>query len=393
MALAGLDPHHCEAHFDEIIDISVRPIALARKVSRRQQRRSCSEAAPAVILETRPPAGQLPCVGHRASGEVELDAPIDWLLEGDAFIEYRTRVDLLQQSAGDAGVRSARTAMLADPRVMGLLQDLLAWPGGALASHKSAGLPMHKLTFLADLGLSAGDERVDEIVGMILRHQAQEGPFQVLMNVATHYGGSGQDTWAWALCDAPLIVYALAKMGLPEHPAVRSAIGHLNELARDNGWPCAVSGELGSFRGPGRKDDPCPYATLAMLKALAQFDDLRDGPTARHGATALLDLWEQSRSRHPYMFFMGTDFRKLKAPLVWYDLLHVVDVLSRFPWLAHDDRLSEMRDAIMRKADDAGRFTPESVWAPWKGWEFGQKREPSRWITLLVWRSAATAGA
>ena len=33
------------------------------------------------------------------------------------------------------------------------------------------------------------------------------------------------------------------------------------------------------------------------------------------------------------MFFMGTDFRKLKVPLVWYDLLHVLDVLSSFPWL------------------------------------------------------------
>ncbi len=84
---------------------------------------------------------------------------------------------------------------------------------------------------------------------------------------------------------------------------------------------------------------------------------------------------------------MGTDFRKLKAPFVWYDLLHVLDVLSRFSWLATDARLGEMIGTLKEKADERGCFTAESVWTPWKAWEFGQKKQPSRWITLLAWRS------
>jgi hypothetical protein len=32
-------------------------------------------------------------------------------------------------------------------------------------------------------------------------------------------------------------------------------------------------------------------------------------------------------------FYMGTDFCKHKVPLVWYDILHVVDVLTQFPCL------------------------------------------------------------
>jgi hypothetical protein len=87
------------------------------------------------------------------------------------------------------------------------------------------------------------------------------------------------------------------------------------------------------------------------------------------------------------MFYMGTDFRKLKAPYVWYDLLHVIEVLTQFPWLCGDPRLSEMRDLLASKADADGRFTPESVWMYWKGWEFGQKKVPSRWVTLLAWRA------
>ena len=64
----------------------------------------------------------------------------------------------------------------------------------------------------------------------------------------------------------------------------------------------------------------------------------------------MLRLWEESTTQHPYMFFMGTDFRKLKVPLVWYDLLHVLDVLSSFPWLKKDGRLLDM----VRAAEQQG---------------------------------------
>ncbi len=86
------------------------------------------------------------------------------------------------------------------------------------------------------------------------------------------------------------------------------------------------------------------------------------------------------------MFYMGTDFRKLKVPLVWYDLIHVLDVLSRFPWLRDDPRLLDMLQVLKSKMDPQSRFTLESIWTVWKDWEFGQKRAPSRWLTLLAWR-------
>jgi hypothetical protein len=188
------------------------------------------------------------------------------------------------------------------------------------------------------------------------------------------------------LCDAPLIVCALVKFGLKNEPAVKKAIEYLAGLVRDNGWPCAVSKELGKFRGPGRKDDPCPFANLAMLKALSEIEKMRDSPACHIGAETLLSLWSESTKRHPYMFYTGTDFRKIKVPFVWYDLMHVLDVLTRFPWLKKDARLSEMLALLQSKADQEGRFTLESVWTAWKDWEFGQKKEPSRWLTLLAWR-------
>jgi hypothetical protein len=315
-----------------------------------------------------------------------MNAPIDWLLEGEPWIEYRTRLDLLGQSEKHPQVKVARKAMVASAQVSALVAELSEWPGTPIASHKSANQLFHKLTFVADLGLKASDPGVDKITARVLQHQSAEGPFQLPVNIATHYGGTGRDEWGWALCDAPLPVYALAKFGLGGKPPVKAAAKYLAGLVRDNGWPCAVSKALGNFRGPGRKDDPCPYANLAMLKALSEIAPWCDSPACQTGAQTLLSLWSESTTRHPYMFFMGTDFRKLKAPLVWYDLLHVLDVLSRFSWLRHDARLLDMVQLLKSKADGQGRFTPESIWTAWKDWEFGQKKAPSRWLTLLAWR-------
>jgi hypothetical protein len=311
--------------------------------------------------------------------------PIEWLLEGEPWIVYRTRRDLLDQEEADPQVQAARKSMLENARVRDLVSGLAGWPGTVIASHKSAGQPFHRLNFLADLGFVLNDPGVQTFVGRILEHQSPEGPFQLPINIPNHFGGTGEDRWAWALCDAPLLVYALEKLGLANESRIKKAIEYLTGLVRENGWPCVVSRELGKFRGPGRKDDPCPYATLAMLKALSVNDEYRDSPACHTGAETLLRIWTESKSQHPYMFFMGTDFRKLKVPFIWYDILHVLEVLTRFPWLKNDPRLLEMLAIVKAKADQQGRFTLESIWTAWKDWDFGQKKNPSRWLTLQAW--------
>ena len=250
--------------------------------------------------------------------------PVEWLLQGSSWVAYRTRCDLLNQPETDEQVVLARTQMLADTQIQALVAELTNWPGMVISSHKSAGQPFHKLTFLADLGLKASDPGMETIIARVMEPKSAEGPFGLPMNIGAAYGGTGQDTMAWALCDAPLLLYALVRFGMGEDTRVRKGVDYLAGLVRDNGWPCAVSKELGSFRGPGKKEDPCPFATLAMLKLLSVVDDLRDSPAAHLGVETLLSLWEHSQTRHPYIFYMGNDFRKLKMPFIWYDLVHVL---------------------------------------------------------------------
>jgi hypothetical protein len=319
-----------------------------------------------------------------------MDPLVNWLLEGDPWVAYGTRRWLLGQPESDAEVLNDRRRMLTHPFITGLVAEMQDWPGLTISSHKSAGQLFHKLAFAAELGLTAGDPGMDEVIARVLAHQSAQGPFQLRSNTPVHFGGSGEDVYSWALCDAPLILYALVRLGLHDDPRVRLGVDHLASLVRTNGWPCAVSPELGRFRGPGRKEDPCPFATLIMLRLLSAFDDLRDSEPARLGAAALLALWEMRRDQHPYIFYMGTDFCKLKYPLVWYDILHVTSVLARFPWLAGDPRLEDMRAVMRSKADAGGRFTIESAWMVWKEQEFGQKKQPSRALTLQVLRALKT---
>lgn len=315
-----------------------------------------------------------------------MQTPVEWLLTGPAWVRYRTWRDLLSHPEIDLETASSRREMLDSPQVQSVIRSLSDWPGEVLSSHRSAGQPFHRLNFIADLGLTVHDPGVAEICEKVMAQPSPEGPFRLPTNVAEAHGGSGQDTLAWALCDAPLTVYALAKMGMDETAPVKKALAYLTGLVRENGWPCAVSAELGDFRGPGRKTDPCPFANLAMLKALSQSPASSGSVEAQTGVETLLGLWEHRREQHPYMFYMGTDFCKLKAPLVWYDLLHVLDVLSLFPSVVDDPRFCEMLDVLRSKADPQGRYTAESVYSAWKDWDFGQKKTASFWITFLALR-------
>ncbi len=314
------------------------------------------------------------------------DNLLNWLLNSEPWIEYGTRSELTGQSDRTPEVADARKRMVRSPALSGIIEGLKNWPGQVLNSHKSARQPFHKISFIAELGFNAGDPGIDEISGKMLGHVSEEGIIKLPMNISKSYGGTGSDTWGWALCDAPVNLYALAKLGLKDDPRIKSGAASLAKLIRDNGWPCAVSKELGTFRGPGRKDDPCPYATLVMLKLLSQFDEYLDSSEVRIGIDNLCSLWTNSIKSHPYIFYMGNDFRKLKAPLVWYDIVHVLDVVSRFGYAQQKSQVKEMLDIVVAKQDGDGKYSPESVWQDWKGWDFGQKSQPSQYLTFLVYR-------
>jgi len=319
--------------------------------------------------------------------EKPISKTIKWLKEGESWVRVRTRIDLLKSELDDPFVKQDFDALTKDPKILSLISELQEWPGKVINRHNDAKLLLHKLSFLADIGLKADHQPIREVVDKVIKYKSKEGPFKVVLNIPTHFGGSGKDELSWILCDAPSILYALVKFGLENDKNVHQALKFLVMKVRNNGWGCTVADSVGKkFHGPGKEEDVCPYASLLMLKVLAQTETWKYSSACHNGTEALLDLWENSYNKHPFLFKMGTDFRKLKAPLIWYDLLHVADVLSQFEWVRNDHRFLDMINILTAKADRNMQFTAESIWMAWKDWDFGQKKYPSRWLTFLVLR-------
>ena len=309
-----------------------------------------------------------------------------WLLEGEPWVEYRTRLDLLHEDRHSAAVKAACANIAADPKISGLLDELRSWPGESLNNHKKAGHLLHKLVFIADLGLGMDNPQAAAIVDKVLSQATENGPFQILVNLPKAFGGSGEDELSWMLCDAGSTLYAAAKLAGVDDPRIIKAADALAGLTQSEiGWPCAAAPALGNFKGPGKRGDPCPYANVLMVKALLPYEE-RYREQVDLGVKTLLKLWEKRTSQKPFLFAMGTHFAKLKAPLVWYDILHVMDVLSQVPGIHDEEAVRDMAAIIRGKADPDGLYTPESIWMDWRGWDFGQKKEPSRWLTFLARR-------
>lgn len=316
---------------------------------------------------------------------IETTPPIEWLLNGPPWAAYRTRIDLLGQPETDDHVQADRSAMLAHAQVRRLIANVAEWPGQIVNTHRKADLLMHQLVFLADLGLTVADDGIAPVCEKIIAGQSSQGPFMVMVNVPPSIGGKGVDNLSWASCDYSLSLYALLKFGLAGHPAVQRALEFHLEQISEVGYRCCLDDSYGSFRPPGKKSDPCPDATLVGLKVLSAAPG-DYAQQAQPAVDCLLNLWQERLTRHPYIFYMGNDFCKLKAPFIWYDILHVTEVLSHWPSALSHPAMIEMAGIIATKADPEGRFTPESIYQWWKDWDFGQKKTPSPWLTLVAQR-------
>ena len=149
----------------------------------------------------------------------------EFLLHCDSpWVVYRTLLDLQDLDEKDAAVKKAREEMLAHPLIQKLFMEMKDWPGGVLNSHKSAGQLYHKLSFLAEIGITGADYDFSNITNNLIDHRSDEGLFQLLMNIPVHFGGSGQDEWAWALCDAPLLLYSASKMNLADRGVIQEGV-------------------------------------------------------------------------------------------------------------------------------------------------------------------------
>ena len=134
------------------------------------------------------------------------------LSNGDTWLQYATRVHILEESKED--MADLKLQALSDPKIKAYLSDITDFHSILVSNHKNPDLPIHKLLFLLDIGFNADVPEIQTAVDKIMENKDSNGIYQSLINIPKHFGGSGEDLFGWCLCDAPLLLSALLKSGL-----------------------------------------------------------------------------------------------------------------------------------------------------------------------------------
>jgi hypothetical protein len=299
----------------------------------------------------------------------------------EPWVAYNALVDLVGEDPGSPPAVAAYAELRSHPAVEELMQALSQWPPekplGRAYDPKDA---IWKLAVLADFGLRRDDSRIEQIAERVLLAQAENGGF-------LHGGFDHTKSWHTRpyICIAHVMTYALARFGYLGDPRLERAYEHILAWQRsDGGWH---PNELNLPGGPRESEPSCPFGTENVLRALAVHPQHREGEAATRASNSLLECW--SRRAEPYRpvgFGIGSTWMKLQYPFVQYQHLKTVDTLSMIPSVHVDPRYQEILDALLAHSDDHGRVVADGVNQPYKAFDFGQKKQPSGWLSFLVAR-------
>lgn len=294
---------------------------------------------------------------------------IDWMLDGPEWIRFAVNKQLLHEDPEPGPA-------LHDPSITNITKSLndknLGFPALMSGGVSYKGPLFWNLFFLADIGFSASDLQLDGTFDKILDLQAKDGTYTLSKESKPRYH-----------CITSILLTSIGKMRGWDDPRFEKYFRLLLDSRRlDGGWHCAISRAVGNKL---EQTESCPMDNLNILMLFGQQERYRHDPAFNGACDLLLDHWQKQGEWRPYGFGIGTDFRRLKYPAVTYGILRVLDVLSLYPYAAGHEAFRQMLDLVRGKAIE-GRYQPESVVKHFSAFDFGQKKEPSRWITFLVKR-------
>lgn len=314
-----------------------------------------------------------------------MNATVDWLLtSNEPWVVYNTLCDLTGTTHESSEAQAAYRKMQAHPYIAALLSALNPWPPETpLSKAYDPKDSLWKLGTLADFGLKRDDERIVAIAERVFAAQAEEGGF-------LHGGFDHTKSWHTRpyICISHVMTYALARFGYEDDPRLQRAYEHISDWQRlDGGWhPNKLN-----LPGNERETEPsCPFGTVNVLRAVVAHAPLRESRSAERATDFLLDCWERRAEPYrPVGFGIGSMWDKVQYPFVQYQMLKTADTLAHIPAAYKDARFQEMLGRLEAKGGPEGRWMAEGVNKPYSDFDFGQKKQPSAWITFLAARALA----
>jgi hypothetical protein len=289
---------------------------------------------------------------------------LDWLLEGTAWLRYAVELQLLEAKPDITPVLRDSSIQKIVARLKGSVAGISAIKTGRV-HYTETGKAYWDLFFLADIGLSIRDLKLENEAEEIFRFQSPDGSFTIPPNVQDNY-----------FCMSAILLSSLARMGYHDDPRLTKYIRLvMNSRCYDGGWHCYDDGY-------GRLEiESCPMDNMNILMLLGQYEPYRQDGVLKSALDLLLEHWEGRANLHG--FGVGRRFMSLQYPAVKYGILRVLDVLSLFPYAVNSRAFQSMLDFVHSKAV-GGRYFAEAMDMVYTDFDFAQKAEPSRWLTFLV---------
>lgn len=312
------------------------------------------------------------------------------LASEEPFARFVTLTTVFGRPDDDIEVRKTRAAVVADPRVRGLVDRLPAWESGlTFTGHNSPGFPPNILRLLHGMGVRAGDfPAIERMLDAFARYQAEDGRFLA----PGRPPGASAAMWTSLPCDHFAILEALLLFGRKSTPGVGRGLSRVRETfaetAQGRAWHC-IPDPTAKWRGPGRKNDACLQVTVEALRLFALVNADERPRQLAAAARTLLGGWRNRTREKPYMFGHGRRFVHGKWPPTWYDASAFLEALAAVPsvWKGRTARAEDRNSATEIVNSLASTFGPDGMVTPrscFKGFDdcsFGQKKSSSPWAT------------
>jgi hypothetical protein len=269
--------------------------------------------------------------------------------------------------------------------IIKLAGEACDWFPLSITRHNDPTICYYKLRLLTDFGMRKHDLKLSDIIKKAARHK-ENNLFAVRVCIPEETTGFPKadphaDEWHALPCDSPLITYILLKLGYNSKEVLQTVDTLRDKWNSPQGWFCNFAFVKNFYK---KLQVPCQMAGLYALEVFSLVPELKESAAARNAFAPI--AFHKDYGKSMYYFGRSKKFWTFKYPFIWYNAFYLAEVLTRFNFLKTGSVVKELITWIQKSQDADGRFTPTSMFRPYREWEFADKKRASGWITFLCCR-------
>ena len=325
---------------------------------------------------------------------------LSWVLESDSpGVRYLALRDLVDCAPDDPNFQAARKAAHIEgplPRILDEMEDSGFWarPGpGYNPKYRSS---VWSVILLAQLGGSLQeDERIERACAYLLEQALSPGGQFTASGAPSGTADCLQGNLCWAFLE---LGYDDLRLEAAFEWMARTVIGE--GLAPNSDRQASMrfyASQCGPTFACGSNNKlPCAWGGVKVMLAFSKLPKERRTPlierAIEHGAEFLLSV-DPAEADYPtgWTDKPSRNWWKFGFPVFYVtDLLQNIEALIALGY-GREPRLAHAMDVILEKQDGQGRWPLDYNYIG-KTWvDFGEKRQPNKWVTLRALRVLKTA--